>query len=137
MTNLDPDHADAAEVLRRYKGQEAVERRHANFKGPLVVASMFLKNNRRIQALIAVICMALLIFCLVERAVRLAISPAIKMVGPWAGRPAKPTGRLIFTALAKLRLQPASATSPAIIPKPPPLQARLLELLGVDPRQPR
>jgi len=137
LTNLDPDHADAAEVLRRYKGQEAVERRYGNFKGPLAVAPMFLKNNRRIEALVSVICLALLIFCLVERAVRVAISPAIKLAGLWAGRPAKPTAKLIFTALAKLRLQPATSTSPAIIPKPPPLQARLLELLGVDPRQPR
>jgi transposase len=137
LTNLDPTDADAAEVLCRYKGQEAVERRYGNFKGPLAVAPMFLKNNRRIEALISVICLALLIFCLVERAVRLAISPAVKLAGLWAGRPAKPTGRLIFTALSKLRLQPATATSPAIIPKPPPLQARILELLDVDPRHPR
>ena len=137
LTNLDPTDANAAEVLCRYKGQEAVERRYGNFKGPLAVAPMFLKNNRRIEALISVICLALLIFCLVERTVRLALSPAVKLAGLWAGRPAKPTGRLIFVALSKLRLQPATTTSPAIIPKPPPLQARLLELLGVDPRQPR
>jgi hypothetical protein len=56
LTNLDPAHADAPEVLRRYKGQETVERRYSAFKGPLAVASMFLKNNRRIAALITVIC---------------------------------------------------------------------------------
>ena len=80
---------------------------------------------------------ALLIFSLVERAVRLAISPAAKLAGLWAGAPAKPTGRLIFTALAQLRIVPATTTTPATIPRPPPLQARLLELLGVDPRRPR
>jgi transposase len=98
---------------------------------------MFLKNNRRIEALITVICLALLIFSLVERAVRLAISPAVKLAGLWAGAPAKPTGLLIFTALAQLRIVPATTTAPATIPRPPPLQARLLELLGVDPRRPR
>jgi hypothetical protein len=98
---------------------------------------MFLKNNRRIEALITVICLALLIFSLVERAVRLAISPAVKLAGLWAGAPAKPTGRLIFTALAQLRILPATSTTPATIPRPPPLQARLLELLNVDPRRPR
>ncbi len=46
LTNLDPRVAAAAEVLRRYKSQEAVERRYSNFKGPLAVAPMFLKNNR-------------------------------------------------------------------------------------------
>ena len=35
-----------------------------------------------------------------------------------AGRPATPTGKLIFHALARLRLIPASAGRPAIIPQP-------------------
>ncbi|MEP6815039.1 MAG: IS1634 family transposase, partial [Marmoricola sp.] len=99
LTNLDPDVADASEVLRRYKGQEVVERRYANIKGPLAVAPMFLKSNRRIEALITVICLALLIFCLIERALRLAIAPALVLTGLYAGRPAKPTGKLIFHAL--------------------------------------
>ncbi len=136
LTNLGPE-VNAADVLSSYKGQEVVERRYSNFKGPIAVAPMFLKNNRRIEALITVICLALLIFSLVERAVRLAISPVIKLAGLWAGRPAKPTGRLIFTALSHLRLLPANAGEPAQIPRPPPLQTRLLELLDVDPRQPR
>jgi Domain of unknown function (DUF4277) len=35
LTNLDPGQADAAQILILYKGQEAVERRYAAFKGPL------------------------------------------------------------------------------------------------------
>ncbi len=136
LTNLDPE-ISAAAVFHNYKGQEAPERRYHNFKGPIAVAPMFLHNNRRIEALISVICLALLIFALVERSVRIALSPTVKLAGLWAGRPAKPTGRLIFTALSHLRLIPATDASPAQIPRPPPLQARLLELLGVDPRRPR
>jgi transposase len=137
LTNLDPAKADAAEILARYKGQEVVERRYGSFKGPLAVAPMFLKSNRRIAALITVICLALLVFCLVERQVRRAIAPAGKLDGLWAHRPAKPTGRLIFTALARLRLMPASGPDPPIVPQPPPLQARILELLKVDATRPR
>jgi transposase len=133
VTNLDPAQADAAEVLARYKGQEVVERRYGAFKGPLAVAPMFLQSNRRIQALVTVICLALLIFCLVERQVRRAIAPAVRLEGLYVGQPAKPTGRLIFEALARLRLIPASGHDPPIIPQPPPLQARLLHLLDVDP----
>ena len=136
LSNLTAE-VSAAEVLRNYKGQEAPERRYSNFKGPIAVAPMFLKNNRRIEALISVICLALLIFSLVERAVRLALSPVVELAGLWAGQPAKPTGRLIFVALSRLRLVPATAAGPAEIPRPPPLQARILDLLGVDPRQPR
>jgi Domain of unknown function (DUF4277) len=137
LTNLTPDQADAAEVLRRYKGQEVVERRYGAFKGPLGVAPMFLKTNRRIAALVTVICLALLVFCLVERQVRKAIAPAVTLAGLYAGRPAKPTGRLVFEALAWLRLNPARGHDPPTIPTPPPLQAKLLELLNVDPTRPR
>jgi transposase len=137
LTNLTTAQADAAHLLAHYKGQEAVERRYGAFKGPLAVAPMFLKDNRRIAALITVICLALLVFCLVERQVRRAIAPAHKLDGLWAHRPAKPTGRLIFTALAHLRLTPASGADPPIIPRPPPLQAHILELLKVDATRPR
>ena len=137
LTNLNPTQANAAEVLARYKGQEVVERRYGTFKGPLAVAPMFLQSNRRIQALVTVICLALLIFCLVEWEVRRAIAPASTLDGLYVGQPAKPTGRLIFEALARLRLLPASGHDPPTIPRPPPLQARLLQLLDVDPTQPR
>jgi transposase len=136
LTNLDPAQADAAAVLARYKGQEVVERRYGAFKGPLAVAPLFVQSNRRIQALVTVICLALLIFCLVERQVRRAIAPDLTLPGLYVGQPAKPTGRLIFQALAGLRLIPASGHDPPIIPQPPPLQAHLLQLLDVDPTQP-
>jgi len=133
LTNLDPVDADPGDVLTRYKGQEVVERRYSAFKGPLAVAPVFLKNNRRIEALLSVICLALLIFCLVEREARHAILPERTMTG-FPGRPtARPTGRLIFDALSRLRLIPATANAPPIVPAPTGLQARILELLDVDP----
>jgi len=133
VTNLDPAQVDPAQVLARYKGQEVVERRYGAFKGPLAVAPLFVQSNRRIQALVTVICLALLIFCLVERQVRQAIAPHLTLDGLSVGQPAKPTGRLIFQALEGLRLLPASGHDPPIIPQPQPLQARLLHLLDVDP----
>jgi transposase len=135
LTTL-PAQVTAAEVLIRYKGQEVVERRYGAFKGPLAVAPMFLKTNRRIAALITVICLALLIFCLIERAVRAAIGPETRMPGLVPGQKAKPTGRLVFQALAGLRLIPATSGQPALIPQPGPIQTRLLDLLAVLPTQP-
>jgi transposase len=136
LTNLDPAEADTASVLLRFKGQEASERRYGNYKGPLAVAPMFLQHNRRIAALIIVICLALLVFSLVERQVRAQIAPAAKLPGLYADRPARPTGWLIFAAMAGLRLIPAAADRPAVIPRPTPLQQRLLDLLDVDPLRP-
>ena len=137
LTNLQPGHADAAQVLLLYKGQEAVERRYSAFKGPLAVAALYLKNNRRIAALITVICLALLIFCLVERQVRQALTEQgqTKVEGLYARRPAIPTGRLIFDALATMKIIPGMGQSPPVIPQPTPLQLRLLDLLGIDPRR--
>ena len=76
LTNLKPGQAGPEQVFRRYKAQHVVERRYGEFKGPLAVAPLFLKTNRRITALITVICLALLIFCLAERQVRNALRPA-------------------------------------------------------------
>lgn len=134
LTNLDAKEADAADVLRRYKGQEVVERRYGDFKGPLAVAPMYLKDNRRIAALITVICLALLVFCLVERQVREAIEPERTMLGLYPERrPARPTARMIFAALASMRLIPAARGAPPIVPRPNDVQLRLLRLLEVDP----
>jgi hypothetical protein len=137
LTNLDAGEADAAGILILYKGQEAVERRYSAFKGPLAVAALFLKNNRRIAALVTVICLALLIFCLVERQVRqsLAEQGTTMIDGLYAGRPAIPTGRLILNALSAMKIIPGVGHSPPVIPQPTLLQLRLLDLLGIDPRQ--
>ena len=135
LTSLD-DQIPSAEVLLRYKGQEAVERRYGNLKGPLAVAPMFLNSNRRIAALITVISLALLVFCLIEREARRNLAPETRLDGLYNRQPARPTGRLILTALAGMQLLPATAASPAQIPRPSPVQARLLELLGVDPTRP-
>jgi len=138
LTNLDAD-IDAVEVFHRYKDQPVVERRYSDVKGPLAVAPIFLQHNRRITALITVVCLALLIFCLIEREVRNNLAPDTDMIGFYINdrRARKPTGRLILQALGDLRLIPARHGQPPTIPKPGHLQARLLNLLHVDPTQPR
>jgi transposase len=138
LTNL-PAEVDTAEVFLRYKEQPVVERRYGEFKGPLAVAPIFLRDNQRITALITVICLALLIFCLVEREVRRNLAPDYDMTGFYVndGRACRPTGRLIFKALGDLRLIPGRRGEPAIIPTPGVIQNDLLKLLRVDPTQPR
>ena len=132
LTNL-PASITADQVLARYKNQPGTsERRYHDFKGPLAVAPMFLHTNRRITALIGVVCLALLIYCLVEREARRNLAPATRLDGLYAGRPAKPTAGLIFNALATLRLRTGSDGTPEI-PRPDPLQQRLLDLLKIDP----
>ena len=138
--NLTSGQAGPVGVFRRCKGQHVVERRYGEFKGPLAVAPIFAELNRRITALITVICLALLIFCLAGRQVRQALAPHGGMLTGLPGygpTPAKPTGRAIFRVLADLRLIPAHDGNPATIPKPAGIQARLLDLLGIDISRPR
>jgi hypothetical protein len=78
----------------------------------------------------------LLVFCLIEREARRSLAPETKLDGLYNRQPARPAGRLILTTLAGLQLIPATATSPAQITRPSPVQARLLELLGVNPTHP-
>jgi transposase len=138
LTNL-PAEIDAAEVFLRYKEQPMVERRYGEFKGPMAVAPIFLRDNKRITALITVIALALLIFCLIEREVRRNLAPAYDMTGFYVndGRARRPTGRLILHALGDLRLIPGRPGEPALIPAPGVIQRDLLRLLNVDPTQPR
>jgi transposase len=137
-TSLTPNQADAAEVLRRHKGQGVVERRYGEFKGPLAVAPLFLEHNRRIAALITVICLALLVFCLIERQVRQALVPEQTMSGLYPdNRKVRPTGRMILFHLEDLMLRPGTATSPPVILVSRGVQAHLLELLGIDETRPR
>ena len=119
LSNLDPEQADAAQVLLHYKGQEAVERRYSAFKGPLAVAAIYPKNNRRVTAMITVVCLALLIFSLIERQVRGALRALGRTTidGLYAGRPAVPTTRLILQTLATMK---GRATRRSPWPQPHP-----------------
>jgi transposase len=138
LTNLPADQADPAQVLLHYKGQPVIERRYGEFKGPLAVAPMFLRSNKRIAALITVICLALLVFCLIERQVRQALGSQRTMRGFYLEpRAVRPTGELILTALAELRIRPGTATTPPVVVISAGIQAKLLELVDVDPTRPR
>lgn len=138
LTNQSADQADPAQVLLHYKGQPVIERRYGEFKGPLAVAPMFLRSNKRIAALITVICLALLVFCLIERQVRQALGTQRTMRGFYLEpRAVRPTGELILTALSELRIRPGTATSPPVVLITEGIQAQLLDLLDVDPTRPR
>jgi hypothetical protein len=72
-----------------------------------------------------------------ERQVRHALAgqDQTKGEGLDAGRPAIPTGRLILGALATMKIILGTGHDPPVIPQLAPLQLRLLDVLGIDPRQ--
>ena len=105
-TNLpDPPNAEltAADVLDIYKEQWIVEQRHRDLKQTLHVRPVFLHNDDRIHALIAVIGIALLVYGLIEADLRRALGPDTPLPGILPEhRDAVPTARAVLTAFAGL-----------------------------------
>lgn len=133
-TNIPASDASVDEILRDYKKQNDVERRFADWKGPLSVRPVFLKNNKRVVGLILVLALALLVFCLIEREVRRQL-PEGKLQGLLpVNRPVKATGRNILQTLGELTIVGLRSSSGYHwqAPEPNQTQARLLELLGTN-----
>jgi hypothetical protein len=94
--------------------------------------------RRMVAALVAVICLALLVYCLIERQVRRALGGDQKMPGLHPGHQmVRPTGRMIRYHLSGLRLRVSHTTGPPTIVISRGVQLHLLDLLGLEPTQPR
>ncbi len=138
--NLPGRRLTAGQILRLYKAQEVVERRHRDLKQTLKVRPIFLHNDDRIYALISVVGIALLIFGLIETSVRQALqadsSHEHKLLPLLPeGRLAKPTGANILAAFQGLDL---TYTHRGIKLDPlTPTQQRILELLDIQPPWPQ
>jgi transposase len=95
----------ALDVLTVYKDQWVVEQRHRDLKQTLKVRPIFLHNDDRIEALIAIIGIALLIYGLIEAELRHALGPDTPLPGLLPEhRAAIPTSRAILAAFHGLHL---------------------------------
>jgi hypothetical protein len=96
------------------------------------------QDNKRVGALVAVICLALLLFCLIGRQVRQALGTEQKMKSLCPGNQlVRPTGRMVRYHLSGLRLRVGSATDPPTNFISRGVQLYLLDLLGLEPTHPR
>ncbi len=93
----------ALDVLGIYKDQWIVEQRHRDLKQTLHVRPIFLHNDDRIHALIAVVGIALLVYGLIEADLRAALGPDTPLPGILPEhRDAVPTARAVLTAFTDL-----------------------------------
>src|SRR6266508_253764 len=116
ITNLAAQDADAAALLAHFKEQERVERGHRTLKGPLRVRPLFVQNDDRIIALLAVCCFALMIYTLIERDARHHYPDGLPALGERRTGPA--TARTIFHMLEDTALVHRS-DGPTIEPPTP------------------
>jgi hypothetical protein len=134
-TNL-PGRLSAGHVLRLYKDQQIVERRHRDIKQTLKVRPIFLHNDDRVYALISIVGISLLIFGLIEARTRAALGPEQQLPGLLPeGRAAKPTGRNILAAFQGLGL---TYTHTGIqLDRLTDTQQHILDLLAIQPPWPQ
>ena len=134
-TNLPDKRLTAGHVLRSYKGQQIVERRHRDYKQTLKVRPVFLHNDDRIYALTSIIGIALLIFGLIETELRNALGDRELLPGLLPeNRAAKPTGRNVLGVFQGLGLTHTRAGIQ--LDRLTHTQRRVLELLEITPPWP-
>lgn len=103
-TNL-PGTLSATRLLRLYKQQSLVERRHHDLKRTLRVRPVFLHTDERIAALVSIVGLALLVFGLIELDLRRTLGQDQQLPSLLPeGRAARPTGRNILAAFQGLGL---------------------------------
>lgn len=102
ITSLPADQADHATLLAHFKEQERVERGHRTLKGPLRVRPLFVQNDERIVALIAVCRFALMIYTLIERDARHHYPDGLPALGE--GRTGPATARAVLHLLEDTEL---------------------------------
>jgi len=91
----------AGDVLRAYKEQHGIEQNYGFLKDPLIVNSVFLKKPERIEALGLVLLLALLLWRLVERALRVHVETTGKPLTGWDKKATqKPTAFMMMTKFA-------------------------------------
>jgi Domain of unknown function (DUF4277)/Transposase DDE domain len=125
----------AGQILRLYKDQQIIERRHRDLKQTLQVRPIFLHNDDRVHALLSIVGIALLIFGLIEAQTRAALGDNQQLPGLLPeGRAARPTGRNILSTFQGLGL---TYTHHGIQLDPlTDTQQQILDLLQIQPPWP-
>ena len=104
LTNVPREGAmghSAKELLQVYKNQHGIEQNYAFLKDPLIVNSLFLKKPERIEALGSVLLLALLLWRLVERTLRLHVETTGNTLTGWDKKETqKPTAFMMMTKFA-------------------------------------
>jgi transposase len=132
-TNI-PGRLSTERVLRTYKRQWTVERRHRDLKQTLRVRPIFLQNDDRIEALVSVVGLALLVFGLIEAELRKRLGDEELPGLLPEGRAGPPTGRNILAAFQGLGL--TYTANGIVLDRLTNTQRRILELLEVEPPWP-
>lgn len=132
---LDHHKLPSAEILSHYKDQNQVEKGFRFLKSPLCMAeSVFLKKPKRIVALAMVMCLALMVYAMAERKLRMALKAHKQTIPNQKGKPyQKPTMRWIFQCfegIEILHIHHDQQVIQTICLNLKPLHRQILKLMG-------
>jgi transposase len=86
------------ELLRLYKDQHSIEQNFAFLKDPLIVNALFLKSPKRIEALGLILVLALMVWRLMERTMRMSLRESGSKITGWDRKPtSRPTSFMMTT----------------------------------------
>ena len=123
----------AKQLLTTYKDQHMVESNFAFLKDPIFVNALFLKSPRRIEALGLVLILALLIWRLIERAMRLSLKADQAKITGWVNRKtSRPTTFMMTTKFSGMLVLLVAGKRHLVRPLSE-LQLQYLKILDIKP----
>jgi transposase len=137
ISNLDRPkdraHFSAGELLRLYKNQDGIERNFSFLKDQVIVNSIFLKKNHRIEVLGLVLLISLLIWRLMEHCMRRYITDTGNTITGWKDKPTtKPTSFMMTTKFLSILVLKVEHQRQLAKPLNK-VQLEYLKALNVDP----
>jgi len=124
---------DAKELLRTYKGQYGVESGFAFLKDPIIVNDTFLKKPNRIDALGMILVIALIVWRLMERSLRIYVKNTGEPLPGWKNRKTdKPTAFMVAVSMFGVNVIMLRDHKRLILKKPRKKQAAYLKALGLN-----
>jgi transposase len=120
------------ELLRAYQDQHSVEQNFGFLKDPVIVNALFLKSPRRIEALGLILVLALMIWRLMERTMRVSLKETNAKVVGWNNRQtSRPTSFMLTTKFVSVIV--IRTDERRFLAEPlDPIQERYLQLLGLS-----
>lgn len=101
ITNAPQSKMTGKEILKAYKQQYGVEKNFSFLKEPLIANDTFLKKPSRIDALTFILLLSLMIWNLIQRALRMSDEVEQGLLNDLNKRPTKrPTGYLFMRQLS-------------------------------------
>jgi transposase len=121
----------ARAVLQAYKEQHGIEQNYGFLKDPLIVNSLFLKKPERIEALGLVLLLALLVWRLVERTLRVHVETTGNPLTGWDKKTTqKPTAFMMMTKFSAVIVLKVGSQRQLAQPLSP-IQQQYLLALGI------